>query len=183
MANKRMLHASIWESTQFTRMKDKAKLLYIGLITIADDDGRFKADPKLLRAKIFPFDKIGSKRITILLESIQNEKLIRLYEINNESFGFHPNWDKYQTLRKDRLKPSNIPSPPTTNCQPNGNQRCAQDKLSKDNIIKENKSTFRSNNSESIKGINNNYKGRELAMKAFKKSKPEAYKKLYGQQT
>lgn len=177
MAQRRMIHASIWESVQFTQLTDKARLLYIGLITHADDDGRFKADPKLIKAKVFPFDKIGSKRIAKLLESIQNVKLIELYEINNECFGFHPNWGKYQTLRQDRLKQSNIPHPLTTKCQPSDNQMSAQDKIredniSKDNIIKEEKSTIKLNNPESINQIiNTTYMGRELMEKGLRGQK------------
>ena len=134
MAKARMIHKGIWESKQFSRLPDKAKILYIGLITIADDEGRFKVDPQILQAKLFMWDKIRVSRISKLLLSVQEAGLIDIYSAESEKFGFHPKWNKYQKLRQDRLIKSIIPPPPTTSCQPYDNQDTAEDKIIEDKI-------------------------------------------------
>ena len=143
-----MLHANIWESVQFTNLSRDARLFFIGLITIADDDGRFKANCSLLRSKIFPLDdEITSKSVEKLLEETVKAGLISTYKIEEEIFGYHPNWEKYQTLRADRKKDSSIPPPPSdraiaTKAQPSGNQtetkrphKIREDKVREDKVI------------------------------------------------
>jgi len=147
MSQKRMLHANIWESVQFTSLSRDARLFFIGLITIADDDGRFKANCSLLRSKIFPLDEeVTTKDVAKLLEETVNAGLISTYKIEEETFGVHPNWEKYQTLRADRKKDSSIPPPPSieaiaTKRQPNDNQvatkrphKIREDKIREGNV-------------------------------------------------
>lgn len=142
-----MLHANIWESVQFTKLSRDARLFFIGLITIADDDGRFKANCSLLRSKIFPLDEeVGAKDVEKLLEETVAAGLVSTYKIDQELFGYHPNWEKYQTLRADRKKESSIPPPPSieaiaTKRQPSGNQvatkrphKIREDKIREGNI-------------------------------------------------
>lgn len=129
MANRRMLHDSIWESRQFISLPDKAKLLYIGLISVADDDGRFKAAPQLLKSKIFPYDRIGHKGVKKLVDKIQQAELICLYESKSAILGYHPNWTRYQQIRADRRKINNLPAPLATICPPDVNQSAAQNNV------------------------------------------------------
>jgi hypothetical protein len=133
---KRMLDSQIWESKQFTNLSFAERLLYIGLITIADDNGRFKSDPKFLKGKLFTMDNTQPAKIKKMLEDIQKSNLICIYIVNDEQFGFHPNWENFQKIREDRRKFSSIPTPTSTTCQPNNNQKTAQDNIIKDNIIK-----------------------------------------------
>ena len=53
---RRMIRTSLWQNEQFAKLSDKAKLLYIGTITIADDDGRLKGNSLILKGQIFPLD-------------------------------------------------------------------------------------------------------------------------------
>jgi hypothetical protein len=137
MAQKRMLYSNIWESGQIAKLSKPARLLYIGTITIADDDGRFKANPSLLRSKVFPLDEdVTVADVSTWLKEIIDVGLITTYEVAGEIFAFHPNWTKYQTLRADRKKDSLIPLPPddnqvATNCQPDDGHQTAEDKVSK----------------------------------------------------
>ena len=137
-----MLHDSIWESKQFCLLTPSARLLYIGLITLGDDDGRLKGDPALLRSKIFPRDPaIKVEEVLEWLEEIVACGLIVRYSMSGDDYLVHPNWFKYQTLRADRKKESNIPTPPSdllpTNGQPDDNQTSAQDKIREGKVRKE----------------------------------------------
>lgn len=139
---RRMLHTEIWQSKQVASLSLQARLLYVGLITLGDDDGRLKGDVALLRAQIFPRDAaITIEQVTQWLEEIVSARLVVRYEVDDEPYLAHPNWTKYQTLRADRKKDSNVPPPPAdllaTIEQPNGNQMSAQDKVSKGKVSKE----------------------------------------------
>lgn len=60
MARIRTLKPSVWRDKAFCSVSRDARLLFIGLISNADDEGRFEADPELLRAAIYPRDGFGA---------------------------------------------------------------------------------------------------------------------------
>jgi hypothetical protein len=132
-----MLYSNIWESGQIAKLTKPARLLYIGTITIADDDGRFKANPSLLRSKVFPLDDdVKIADVTTWLKEIIDVGLIVVYTVGFDEYAFHPNWTRYQTLRADRKKDSLIPPPSddnqvSTECQPDVGQVTAEGKVSK----------------------------------------------------
>lgn len=106
-----MLHTTIWENADFAKLSDKAKILYIGTITLADDDGRLKANSLILRSKIFMLDPLVTiEDVRKYTNEIVRVKLVSHYKVNDEHFIEHPNWKKFQTLRKDLYKPSSIPT-------------------------------------------------------------------------
>ena len=121
MANqRRMIHTSIWASEQFATLSKTGRLLFIGIITHSDDEGRFKASSALIRAEIFPYDDMSSEAIEKEINNVADSGLIVLYEVNGQRYGYLPTWETYQTLRKDRVKSSSIPTP--TGWQPSDNQ-------------------------------------------------------------
>lgn len=146
-----MIHTSLWQNEQFAKLSDKAKLLYIGTITIADDDGRLKGNSLILKGQIFPLDEaVTSDQVRKYINECVKVKLINYYEVNGQYFLEHPNWQKFQTLRSDRKKDSEIPSfsDITTDSQPGDNQmstnvlrKISKDKISKDNNARKNAQT------------------------------------------
>ena len=149
--SKRMVHQTLWASGQFSRLSQGARLLYIGLITMGDDDGRLKGAAALVRSNIFPYDDdIKVADVTKWLSEIEAQKLVVRYEIDGEAYYFHPKWDDYQHIREDRRRDSHIPAPDieflpaTTKRQPKDNQKgvktppnTSKDNISKDNINKD----------------------------------------------
>lgn len=134
-----MIHTKLWQNEAFSKLSDKAKILYIGTITLADDEGRLKANSLLLRSQVFPLDTaITEAEVRKWLNEIMRAKLATYYKIDNQYFLQHPNWEKYQTLRKDRLKKSDIPTS-DEEWQPNDNQVATKrrHKISKDKIREE----------------------------------------------
>ena len=56
MARKRMIDPSIWINEDFGTLTNLAKLVFIGLFSIADDEGRGKASPAYIKAVLFPYN-------------------------------------------------------------------------------------------------------------------------------
>lgn len=142
-----MVHTSIWASGQFSRLSKEARLTYIGLISLGDDDGRLKGNPPLIRGQIFPYDDgIKVSDVAIWLKEIEREKLVVKYEIDGEVYYFHPKWENYQQIRDDRRRDSHIPAPNmdfsvlSTKWPPRGGRVAGKvpPNISKDNISKEN---------------------------------------------
>lgn len=107
-----MLHTSIWQNEEFALLSDKAKILYIGTITLADDEGRLKANSMLLRSQVFPLDEnVKSEEVRKWMNELVKVKLVTHYEADGQHFIQHPNWNKFQTLRMDRMRRSDIPAP------------------------------------------------------------------------
>jgi hypothetical protein len=123
MANqRRMIYAQLAENKGYALMSDKAQKVYVFLIVLADDDGRLKGDSEWLRIKIFPYNpEVLVSDMKGYIKEIVKTGLITWYKKNNDYFIEHPNWEKYQILRADRKKDSNLP-PPDDNMQPNDNQ-------------------------------------------------------------
>lgn len=118
MARGRIIDRSIWTNLQFSAVEVLGRLLYIGMVDFADDEGRMRADPRYLKAHIFPYDDIKIEKIKELRDKLatplpgQDESLIVLYDVQGNEYLYHPNWERYQPIRKDRLQPSKIPPPP-----------------------------------------------------------------------
>lgn len=141
---KRMIHSSIWESDQFVSLNARQRLTYIGLISIADDEGRLRGNPALLKSKIYPMDDgITSGTIESDLQAVEGAGLIIRYSVNGAVFIQHPNWEEYQNIRNDLFKPSKWPAADERNetvTKPlrtgNGNVTLTKHNLTKHNLKK-----------------------------------------------
>ncbi len=109
---------------------------------MADDEGRFRCSPRYLRAKVFPYDNnISDSDIQEWVDELHSNKLIVKYDIDGKSYGYHPNWEKWQTIRKDRFKPSDCPNPmerppSVAKLAPSGKPFGAEPNQTKPNLIK-----------------------------------------------
>jgi len=133
MAKGRLLHKVFYAHVEAGELPVAARYLYIGLITHADDAGRIKANPKYLKATIFPFDEdIKAETIRQWRDMLCKSGLVKLYSVDGQEYLCHPHWEKWQPLRKDRVQESECPSPlrhsarvpdgAATKCQPDVNQ-------------------------------------------------------------
>jgi len=109
MAKGRMVHHKIWDSDQFNLLKISYRLLYIGLITIADDYGCFRMDGKFIKRKIFHNDRISPRQIENMIQKLHEMNLIECLDTDYGAMGFHPKWNKYQKLNNRIPKISNFP--------------------------------------------------------------------------
>jgi len=59
-----MINSELFRNVELGECEPMDRLLYIGMIVNADDEGRMRAHPKYLRAAIFPFDLFDDAAIT-----------------------------------------------------------------------------------------------------------------------
>jgi len=129
----RLIHSKVWQSEQVQSLKISCRLLYIGMITLADDEGRLPGSGKFLRAQLLPGDRVGVKKVEKMRDEIEKANLIAVYRKENSVFIQHPKWSKYQTLRRDRSRLSQYPAPTSGTVHPDDRQTTAEDKVSQDN--------------------------------------------------
>ncbi len=86
MARQRVLQPSIWTDPGFLSMSDKGRLLWIGLISFADDEGRGNGAPKSLKASIFPGDNISSGKMVKLIQEVLQHVRVKFYEIGGQIY-------------------------------------------------------------------------------------------------
>ena len=201
MAKARMLHTKISVSVQVNRLSLPARLLFSWLIPHADDEGRLNGDPEFIKARVVPMTKWSFKKIREYLEEIKNQRLIYYWQENDEWFIEFIKWNDHQTIRKNRFKPSSLPSyskendsQVATKCQPINNQKTPQSNISESNLNEVNKSEVNENSvadKSSYKGNGNivnpktfepSSEGELAALEAWEKLEPEnptAFKTTY----
>lgn len=126
MARGRVLDRRIHTNEDLASCPVEARYLYKAMIIHADDEGRMKASPIFLKAVIFPFDDaIRVDTVKRWRDQLASIGVIKLYAAGGKEYLSHPNWDKWQPLRKDRNRPSDCPADGNqvaTNWQPDVNQ-------------------------------------------------------------
>lgn len=132
-----MVYVKIWTSEQFGKLSDRAKLLFIGTITLADDDGKLRANPAYLRGQIFPYhEDLSVTDVLQLRNEIEKNGLIQVYSIDEFDYIKHPKWEEYQIIRKDLYKGSSLPSRNETVTSPLRKRTLSKVKLSKVKLSK-----------------------------------------------
>ena len=109
MTKRRMIHSCIWQSEHFADLTMQQRLLWIGLITNADDQGRGRAHPGLVRAAVFPFDVIKQDDIAADIEMLRDAGLLLLYQADEKMYYQVIKWWEYQTPQW--AYPSEHPAP------------------------------------------------------------------------
>lgn len=99
----------VWQDEKVGSVSRDARLLFIGLITMADDAGRFRALPSVILGHAFPYDEDAGRKIKRWLNELLEEGLIDLYEIAGKHYGRIPKWEKHQKI--NRPNPSILPEP------------------------------------------------------------------------
>lgn len=119
MSGKRMVHEALFSNLDLADLPIEARYLYVCMIVHADDSGRLKADPRYLKLKAFPFDSHSVDKVRTWRDQLAtNGCLLKIYRVGGQEYAEHPNWGKWQSVRKDRMKPTDCPDP----CQPTDNQ-------------------------------------------------------------
>lgn len=108
MARKRMIDPNIWQSEDFSRLSTLAKLVFIGLFSLADDEGRGRCNPVYLKSTLFPYEEnIRSADIDKTLSEISSNMSVVLYSCDGSSYYSLLSWDTFQKI--DRPSQSKIP--------------------------------------------------------------------------
>lgn len=109
MARIRTIKPSFWSDDAVADLSRDARLLLIGLISFADDEGRFVASWSAIAGYVFPHDDIPPAKIKKWLQEIANSGVITLYTKNRRDYGHFPNYHNHQRI--DKPQPSTLPPP------------------------------------------------------------------------
>lgn len=127
----RTIKPEFWLSPQVMNLSHSGRLMFIGLITQADDDGRGLVDARRLKAAIFPGDECALADIEGWLAEVACERLAILY---TDSKGIRlyqlTGWSKHQKVPKPT--PSNYESPTGTLPDDSGSATVGSERIGKD---------------------------------------------------
>lgn len=149
MARRRMIDPNFWQSEDVYKLTIRQRLLFIGLFSNADDEGKLRGNPAFIRSIIFPYEDFNISDIEHDLLMIKQIESIKQYEIEGSKYIKITNWFKFQ--RVDKPQPSMIPNPINnesnnesnndSNDQENDqeNDYCLKEKKLKEKKLKEDK--------------------------------------------
>lgn len=107
MARSRNIKPKFFTNDLLAELPYEGRLLFIGLWTIADREGRLLDRPKKIKMELFPADSMD---VEPLLQGLADRGFIRRYSVDDHSFIQVVNWQKHQNPHF-REQPSVIPAP------------------------------------------------------------------------
>jgi hypothetical protein len=105
----RTLKPEVWEDEAVGKLGAWERLLFIGLITMADDEGRLRALPSAIGGHVFPYDEHPPAKILRWLEAVRGVGLIDRYEHDGTPYVQIIGWAKHQKI--NRPQESILPAP------------------------------------------------------------------------
>lgn len=101
MARKRMIDPEFWKDEKLGECSRDERLLFMGLISNADDEGKGRASVKLLKSEIFPYDEdIKFKDMEKMMSNLMEKKFIIIYVIDSQHFYYLPKFSRHQVINK-----------------------------------------------------------------------------------
>lgn len=108
----RTLKPEMWNDERVGQLGRDERLLFVVLITMADDEGRFRALPSAILGHGFPYDDDAARKLERWLVTLTTSGMVRLYEVNGVRYGCLPKWTDHQRI--NRASPSLLPPCPAT---------------------------------------------------------------------
>ena len=95
----RTIKPEFWSNEDIATISDKAKLLALALLNYSDDEGYFRANPKLIKASLFPLS--ASINIPVVLRELSGIGYIELCKGNDgKEYGRLPTFLNHQVINK-----------------------------------------------------------------------------------
>ena len=107
MARARGIKPGFFKNEELVELPFEARLLFIGLWTLADREGRTEDRPKRIKMEIFPADSVD---VDDLLNQLAATGMLVRYSHGGEQFLQIVNFVKHQNPHRDE-RPSTIPAP------------------------------------------------------------------------
>jgi hypothetical protein len=107
MARARNIKPSFFTNDQLAECDPLARLLFIGLWTICDREGRLEERVKKIKAEVLPYDKVDCETLLTQLERLG---FIARYNVDNIKYIQVLNFTKHQHPHMKET-PSTIPAP------------------------------------------------------------------------
>lgn len=109
MARKRMIDPNMWQSEDFGKLSLLAKIVFIGLFSNADDEGRGRANPVFLKSILFPYNEgMRSADIEKALCEISSNMSVVFYSCDGSNYYSLYNWNIWQKI--DKARSSELPA-------------------------------------------------------------------------
>jgi hypothetical protein len=108
MARIRTIKPEFPQSETIGSLSRDARLLFIQLWTVADDDGRLRGASRMLASILYPYDDDACSLIDGWLDELAQKHCIRRYEVEGSSYIEIINWLKHQKI--DRPTTSRLPA-------------------------------------------------------------------------
>lgn len=105
----RTLKPEIWEDQAVGKLGPWERLLFIGLITMADDDGRLLSLPTAIAGRIFPWDSGAATKVPGWLGKVADVGLVVPYHVEGIDYIQIRSWSAHQKI--NRKVDSNLPAP------------------------------------------------------------------------
>jgi hypothetical protein len=138
MARIRSIKPEFFTSLTIADLPLSARLTFIGLWTYVDDNGVGPADPRLIRAAVWPLEEAPDilQRTREDLQRLQEARLVTLFEASGRPLVFVNSWDEHQKVSHPRKPRFPLPwevreAPELDSCNsPEGLQSAPEDRES-----------------------------------------------------
>ncbi|MCH5584586.1 hypothetical protein MK805_06335 [Shimazuella sp. AN120528] len=111
MARSRNIKPGFFLNDLLAEVDPLGRLLFAGLWTIADREGRMEDRPKRIKAEILPYDNCD---VVELLDELNNRNFIMRYQVDGGKYIQITGWHKHQNPHV-KEKASTIPAPDLSN--------------------------------------------------------------------
>ena len=131
MSKIRTVKPELFRHEQFLRRSNSSgfpfRLIFIGLFTVVDAEGRFRWRPRQLKLDILPYDEIN---FSAALSALVEFGFVQHYEYEGEYYGYIPTWHKHQSI--NQREPESVLPDPQRGCilKPPATQRSTSECLS-----------------------------------------------------
>lgn len=111
MARIRTIKPDAFASESLAAVPVVARWTFFGLLTMVDDEGRARDEPRLVKAHVYPLDdEITAADVRGHLDALEKVDCIRRYEAGGKSYLYVPSFTDHQKI--NRPTPTKIPAPP-----------------------------------------------------------------------
>ena len=111
MARIRTIKPSFWGDEKIAELSRDARLLFIGLMSMADDEGRFLASHQAIAGYVFPNDaNITPVKLRKWMAEIEAQGIVTTYNGGRLKYGAIPGFSKHQRI--SHPQDSTLPPPP-----------------------------------------------------------------------
>lgn len=98
-------HEELFEAERSSKLP--LRLAFTGLFTVADREGRFRWQPRVLKLDVLPFDNVD---FAAVLDALHEHGFVVKYQVGADTFGHIPTWAKHQHINQ-READSVLPAP------------------------------------------------------------------------
>lgn len=129
MARIRTIKPDFFEDQKIGSLPIEARLLFIGLWVLADDDGNVSLSETFLRTRLFPYNPEVNSELPLWLKELTTLGMVVPYEVNNEFYGHIRNFSKHQRINRPSQQKHPAPPPEITIDSPRDHGNVHEDSL------------------------------------------------------